>query len=242
VASLADTKPLSALKGTMRVLLFACVACSSLALASSVVCAPAQALSVRAVASSERSMLRLRGGCAEAAPAEAAPAEAAPAEAAPAEAAPVEKKKYDLDGWKRLYSNTDDTNTILDQFWADYDPEEWSIWMVDYKNNADYEKKLMASNLIGGWFQRLDGTGTRKIAFGNVHVFGKEPTLEIAGCFLVKGHEIPQEFKDVADFEQWDWTKADTSDEAVRKIVNDYWRWDGDFGKGRTWAAGKTYK
>ena len=137
---------------------------------------------------------------------------------------------------------------------------------------------------------------------------------------LAQGHEIPLEFKDVADYEQWDWTKvrsrllsripkhfgaagfathtfafwcaadpshafhcilvfsrklsrvrvqragmyhglvtifrvwtgedsdsftstqADTNDQSVRKIVNDYWRWDGDFGKGRTWAAGKTYK
>jgi hypothetical protein len=34
-----------------------------------------------------------------------------------------EKRGYDLDSWKRLYSNTEDTNTILDQFWKDFDQE-----------------------------------------------------------------------------------------------------------------------
>ena len=55
----------------------------------------------------------------------------------------------------------------------------------------------MAVNLIGGWFQRLDGTGGRKVAFGNVHVFGQEPDLEIAGVFLVQGTDIPAAFKEV---------------------------------------------
>jgi hypothetical protein len=81
-----------------------------------------------------------------------------------------------------------------------------------------------------------------QVAFGNVHVFGDEPALEIAGCWLVKGTEIPQEFKDVADYEQWDWIKVDTEDAAMREAVNAYMCWDGEFGKGRKWAAGKTYK
>ena len=52
----------------------------------------------------------------------------------------------------------------------------------------------MAVNLIGGWFQRLDGTGGRKVAFGNVHVFGQEPDLEIAGVFLVAGSDYRSRF------------------------------------------------
>ncbi len=35
--------------------------------------------------------------------------------------------------------------------------------------------------------QRLDATGARKLAFGNVHVFGEEPDLELAGCWLIRG-------------------------------------------------------
>jgi hypothetical protein len=31
---------------------------------------------------------------------------------------------------------------------------KFSIWFVNYKNNDEYKKKLMAVNLISGWFQR----------------------------------------------------------------------------------------
>ncbi len=33
---------------------------------------------------------------------------------------------------------------------------KFSIWFVNYKNNDEYKKKLMAVNLIGGWFQRCE--------------------------------------------------------------------------------------
>ena len=44
-------------------------------------------------------------------------------EKAPEEEQPEEKKDFDLDAWKRLYSNTADTNTILPDFWAMFDKE-----------------------------------------------------------------------------------------------------------------------
>lgn len=87
----------------------------------------------------------------------------------------------------------------------------YSIWFSEYKDNAEYTKKLMASNLIGGFFQRLDNAGGRKVSFANVHVFGQEPNLELGGCWLVKGQEIPEEFKEVPDFEGWEWTKVGLS-------------------------------
>ena len=34
-----------------------------------------------------------------------------------------EKKGFDLDGWKRLYSNAEDTASIMGQFWESYDKE-----------------------------------------------------------------------------------------------------------------------
>ena len=34
-----------------------------------------------------------------------------------------EPKGFDLDAWKRLYSNTANTETILPEFWAKFDKE-----------------------------------------------------------------------------------------------------------------------
>jgi len=36
----------------------------------------------------------------------------------------------------------------------------------------------MATNLIRGWHQRLDGANARKVAFGACHVFGEEPKVQ----------------------------------------------------------------
>jgi hypothetical protein len=52
-----------------------------------------------------KGLIPLRGGCAE--------------EEVPAE----EPKGFDLDAWKRLYSNTASTETILPEFWAKFDKE-----------------------------------------------------------------------------------------------------------------------
>jgi len=174
---------------------------------------------------------------------EEAPVEEAPAEQAPEEPKPEEPQGFNLDWWKRLYSNTDDTATIVPEFWKRFDKEGWSLWFANYKYSSDYTKKLQASNLIGGWFQRLDGA--RRVAFGNVHVFGAEPNLELAGFFLVQGKEVPPEFTEVADHEQWDFTKVDPDDEAQRRAVGDFMCWAGDFGRPageRRLLVGKTFK
>lgn len=67
------------------------------------------------------------------------------------------------------------------------------MWLTEYKNNEDYKKRLMASNLIGGWFQRLDGTGARKVAFGNVSAgLGQKKGNE--ECSLVSWQDVMNTF------------------------------------------------
>ena len=54
-----------------------------------------------------KGVISLRGGCEEV------------EEEKPAE----EPKGFDLDAWKRLYSNAPSTETILPEFWAKFDKE-----------------------------------------------------------------------------------------------------------------------
>lgn len=56
------------------------------------------------------------------------------------------------------------------------------------------------------------------------------------------GLKFGRRFKDVADYEQWEWTKADTENVVQRRAIEDYMTWEGAFGKNRKWASGKTYK
>ncbi len=76
-----------------------------------------------------------------------------------------------LDDWKRFYSNNDTRPNAINWFWEHFDPEGYSIWRVDYKYNDELTKVFMSSNLIGGFFNRLERA--RKYAFGSLVVLGE---------------------------------------------------------------------
>ena len=59
------------------------------------------------------------------------------------------KPKLALDEWKRFYSNEDTRSTAMPWFWEHFDPEEWSLWRVQFKYNNELKLTFMANNLIG---------------------------------------------------------------------------------------------
>jgi elongation factor 1-gamma len=148
--------------------------------------------------------------------------------------------KFDLDEWKRTYSNLDIRKEALPWFWEHYDPEGWSIWFSHYKYNDELKKLFMTNNLVGGFLQRLDKL--RKWGFGSLLIFGEEPSLEVSGCWLVRGTVLPEELYDNPDVEHYTWTKADPKDEATKKLIEAYWAWDGDFGGKVFHEEGKIFK
>merc|ERR1712064_195259 len=65
------------------------------------------------------------------------------------------KGTFDLEEWKRVYSNNDEPESVK-WFWEHFDHENYSIWRGDYKYNDELTMVFMSCNLIGGMFQRLD--------------------------------------------------------------------------------------
>merc|ERR1711874_644858 len=65
------------------------------------------------------------------------------------------KGSFDLEEWKRFYSNNDEPESVA-WFWEHFDHENYSIWRGDYKYNDELTMVFMSCNLIGGMFQRLD--------------------------------------------------------------------------------------
>jgi elongation factor 1-gamma len=141
------------------------------------------------------------------------------------------KSKLDLDTWKRTYSNEKIREVALPWLWENFDPEGYSFWYADYKYNEENTKLFMTSNLIGGWIQRLDQL--RKYGFGSVLIFGDEPKLEVASVWLFRGLDIPAEMRECPDFTSYEWKKLDHKDEKDRKLIEDYFAWNGDFGGNR---------
>ena len=74
-------------------------------------------------------------------------APAAPKAKHPLEALP--KPTLVLDDWKRKYSNEETREVALPWFWENFNPEEYSLWRVDYKYNDELTMTFMTSNLIG---------------------------------------------------------------------------------------------
>jgi elongation factor 1-gamma len=129
-----------------------------------------------------------------------------------------------LDEWKRQYSNEETRPVAMPWFWEHYKPEEYSLWLVDYKYNNELKLTFMANNLIGGFFARLEAS--RKFIFGAASVYGQNYDCVIRGAFLIRGQEHIPAFDVAPDWESYDFKKLDHTSEADRKLITDLWAWD----------------
>ncbi|KAJ3356606.1 Elongation factor 1-gamma [Entophlyctis luteolus] len=149
------------------------------------------------------------------------------------------KSDFNLEEWKRFYSNNDTRPTAVDWFWSKFDPAGYSIYRLDYKYNSELTLTFMSSNLVGGVFHRLESA--RKYAFGCLAVLGEDNKNSIAGYFVYRGDGIPAEVQDTPDFESWTFTRCDPSDAKTRELFNAYIAWD-EVIEGKTFADAKVFK
>ena len=103
------------------------------------------------------------------------------------------KGTFDLEEWKRFYSNNDEDPSIA-WFWEHFDHENYSIWRGDYKYNDELTMVFMSCNLIGGMFQRLEKL--KKNAFASCCLFGKDNDSSISGIWVFKGQELAFELSE----------------------------------------------
>jgi len=184
-------------------------------------------------------------GSSSAAPAKEAPKkEAAKPAAKPAAAeedAPEQPKKrsklldlppttFDLEEWKRVYSNESDSRKACAWFWEHLDTKGYSVWFCRYKYPEENEQAFMTRNLLGGFIQRCDAV--RKYAFASFGLLeGSKPGIEIQGVFVFRGLEIPEEMTDNPSYDTFAYTLANAESEADKKRVDDFFCWEGDFGE-----------
>merc|ERR1712240_626886 len=164
---------------------------------------------------------------------------------------PVEKKAdpfekmpkgtFDLEEWKRFYSNNDEPESVK-WFWEHFDHENYSIWRGDYKYNDELTMVFMSCNLIGGMFQRLEKL--KKNAFASCCLFGKDNDSTISGIWVFKGHELAFELDDnwQIDYASYNWKKLDSKSDETKAQVAQYWKWEGNDAQGRPFNQGKILK
>lgn len=98
------------------------------------------------------------------------------------------KTSFNMDEFKRVYSNEDTAEKAIPYFWKNFDNDHCSIWLCEYKYPDELAQVFMTCNLISGFFQRLDKL--RKHAFGSMCVFGENNNNTIAGIWFWRGHEL----------------------------------------------------
>merc|ERR1712062_708188 len=162
----------------------------------------------------------------------------------PKKADPFEKMPkgtFDLEEWKRFYSNNDEPESVA-WFWEHFDHENYSIWRGDYKYNDELTMVFMSCNLIGGMFQRLDKLN--KNAFASMCLFGQNNDSTISGIWVFRGHDLAFELDDnwQVDYSSYSWKKLDSKSEDCKKLVDQYWKWEGTDEKGRPFNQGKIFK
>merc|ERR1711970_914165 len=151
------------------------------------------------------------------------------------------KGTFDLEEWKRFYSNNDEDPSIA-WFWEHFDHENYSIWKGDYKYNDELSMVFMSCNFIGGMFQRLEKL--KKNAFASCCLFGKDNDSSISGIWVFKGQQLAFELSEdwQIDYASYDWKKLDSKSDECKKMVGQYWKWEGEDQKGRAFNQGKILK
>ncbi|KAI0129958.1 hypothetical protein BJ170DRAFT_681438 [Xylariales sp. AK1849] len=152
------------------------------------------------------------------------------------------RSKFAIDDWKRYYSNNDESES-LKWFWENVPFDEYTLWSVKYKYNEELTKKFMSSNLIGGFFTRLEGS--RKYIFGSASVYGADNDSVIEGAFLIRGDDHVPAFDVAPDWESYDFAKLDPTNPEDKAFVESMWKWDKPVtvnGKEYPHAQGKVFK
>merc|ERR1712223_333707 len=154
---------------------------------------------------------------------------------------PLPKGSFDLEDWKRFYSNNEEDKSC-EYFWSKFDPSCYSIWRGDYRYNSELSQVFMSCNLMGGMFQRLDKLN--KNAFASVCLFGEDNNSSISGIWVFRGHELAFELDDnwKVDYSSYNWRKLESKSDECKKLVDQYWKWEGTDEKGRKFNQGKIFK
>lgn len=153
------------------------------------------------------------------------------------------KGTWNMDEFKRTYSNEDTEKVALPYFFTNLTPNKdmYSVWYCEYKYPAELGLVFMTSNLIGGMFQRIEKL--RKNAFGSMCVFGENNDNLIAGVWMWKGTGLPFPLCTdwTTDYESYDWKKLDIDNVEDKKLITDMFMHEGSI-KGKKFNQGKIFK
>ncbi|EIW73240.1 elongation factor 1-gamma [Tremella mesenterica] len=149
------------------------------------------------------------------------------------------KSAFNLEEWKRQYSNLDTRKEALPWFYEKFDKEGFSIWRVDFKYNDELTQTFMSNNLIGGFFNRLEAS--RKYLFGSMGVLGKTNDSIVTGTVICRGPDYKPVMDVAPDWESYEYKKIDLENPEDKAFFEAALAWDLEI-DGKAWVDGKNFK
>ncbi|KAF7373790.1 Elongation factor 1-gamma [Mycena sanguinolenta] len=151
------------------------------------------------------------------------------------------KSTFNLEDWKRAYSNKDTRGAggSLEWFYENFDPEGFSVWRVDFKFPEELTQVFMSNNQIGGFFNRLEAS--RKYLFGSVGVLGETNASLISGAFILRGPNVEPVVNVAPDWESYNFRKLDIANPTDKAFFEAALAWDLEV-DGKKWVDGKNFK
>lgn len=151
------------------------------------------------------------------------------------------KGKFNYDEFKREYSNKDTLKEALPYFWKNFEAENMSIWHCVYNYPDELGQVFMTSNLIRGFFQRIDKM--RKNSFGSLCILGEAKSHNISGVWFWKGSDLCFELSEdwKVDYESYTWKKLDPNTPETKKLVEQYFDMAAEI-EGKKYLQGSIFK
>lgn len=151
------------------------------------------------------------------------------------------KSSFNLEEFKRQYSNLDTRGPggSLEWFDKNFDKEGFSVWRIDFLYNEDLTMTFMSANQIGGLFARWEAS--RKYLFASVGVLGKTNDSIISGALVLRGQEAEPVVSVAPDWESYKFTRLDLSKPEDKEFFDGAMAWDLKVGD-KEWADGKNFK
>ncbi|KAG5650009.1 hypothetical protein H0H81_001087 [Sphagnurus paluster] len=153
------------------------------------------------------------------------------------------KSTFNLEDWKRAYSNKDTRGPdgSLEWFYQkdisrSFDKEGFSTWRFDFKYNEELTLTFMSANQITGFFNRLEAA--RKYLFASGGVLGESNNSVISGCLILRGQDFKPVMEVAPDWESYSFTKLDLDNEADKAFFEAALAWDLEI-DGKKWVDGK---
>lgn len=130
--------------------------------------------------------------------------------------------KFDLDKFKKDFLDNSNKKNAMKHFWKDYDPEGYSLWHIEYKNEPGEFVSFFRTVIVKGDIL-LQLEYFKKYCFGVLGVYGSDGDYTISGCLMWRGQEIPDEIKEINCFDKLTLKKLDPKDKKEQQLVHDYW-------------------